>query len=320
MVDGLQDFSVQNGYSTIDGEGERRGIDIDSEYGYPTNINFERIEVRDCDDSGIRNHGILTMTDSIVQSNYGLLGGGINNSNMLSLKNSTVSGNSSKYSGGGIHNSGTLELMNSTVKDNQTEGDGGGIETSVFELYITNSTISNNSAGDFGGGLFYAFAKAYRKININNSTISGNSADQGGGFYSEESPYRWRTTFDQEMQNTILAGNTDKKGSPDCFGAFFSGGYNLIGNVTGCKIYGGSGDRTNIDAGLLPLEGSPSYHPLYRFSPAIDAGNPAGCKDYDGKLLETDQRGVKRKGRCDIGVYEYDADRFLAIPVIFRAE
>jgi len=134
-------FSVQNGYSTIDGEGERRGIDIDSEYGYPTNINFERIEVRDCDDSGIRNHGILTMTDSIVQSNYGLLGGGINNSNMLSLKNSTVNGNSSKYSGGGIHNSGTLELMNSTVKDNQTEGDGGGIETSVFELYTSYLTL-----------------------------------------------------------------------------------------------------------------------------------------------------------------------------------
>ncbi len=319
MVDGLQDFSVQNGYSTIDGEGERRGIDIRSEYGYPTNINFERIEVRDCDNSGIRNHGILTMTDSIVQSNYGLLGGGINNSNMLSLKNSTVNGNSSKYSGGGIHNSGTLELMNSTVKDNQTEGDGGGIKTSVFELYITNSTISNNSAGDFGGGLFMPSPKHTGKLILTTvqsaATMLARAVDS-----IVKITLPMETTFDQEMQNTILAGNTDKKGSPDCFGAFFSGGYNLIGNVTGCKIYGGSGDKTNIDAGLLPLEGSPSYHPLYRFSPAIDAGNPAGCKDYDGKLLETDNAALKRKGRCDIGAYEYDADRFLAIPVIFRAE
>ena len=39
---------------------------------------------------------------------------------------------------------------------------------------------------------------------------------------------------------------------------------------------------------------------------AIDAGDPAGCKDITGALLATDQRGSARPkgGRCDRGAYE----------------
>ena len=40
-------------------------------------------------------------------------------------------------------------------------------------------------------------------------------------------------------------------------------------------------------------------------SPAIDAGNPAGCPDFDGVLLTDDQRGQQRPvpvgSRCDMG-------------------
>ena len=77
---------------------------------------------------------------------------------------------------------------------------------------------------------------------------------------------------------------------------------------------------TFADPALLPLEGSPSYHPLYRFSPAIDAGNPNGCKDHNGKPLDNDQRGVPRKGRCDIGSYEYDSYRYFVFPLVFRSD
>jgi len=52
------------------------------------------------------------------------------------------------------------------------------------------------------------------------------------------------------------------------------------------------------------LEGSPGYHPLLLGSPAINAGNLAGCKDDNGDPLPTDQRGLPRFGRCDIGAYE----------------
>jgi hypothetical protein len=44
-------------------------------------------------------------------------------------------------------------------------------------------------------------------------------------------------------------------------------------------------------------------------SPAIDAGNPSGCTDGLGHLLKTDQRGMPRPdkediGGCDMGAYE----------------
>jgi hypothetical protein len=48
-------------------------------------------------------------------------------------------------------------------------------------------------------------------------------------------------------------------------------------------------------------------------SPAIDAGNPTGCKDANGHLLTTDQRGYPRPdkedtGACDIGAFEKQSD------------
>jgi hypothetical protein len=50
-------------------------------------------------------------------------------------------------------------------------------------------------------------------------------------------------------------------------------------------------------------------------SPAIDAGNPSGCRDNAGTFLPTDQRGFARPAdgnndgtvRCDIGAYEANA-------------
>jgi hypothetical protein len=48
-------------------------------------------------------------------------------------------------------------------------------------------------------------------------------------------------------------------------------------------------------------------------SPAIDTGNPKGCKDSQGHLLKTDQLGQRRPnpedtGGCDRGAYERQSD------------
>jgi uncharacterized repeat protein (TIGR01451 family) len=134
-------------------------------------------------------------------------------------------------------------------------------------------------------------------VTLNNSTVSGNTANgEGGGIY------RWRGAV--ILQNTILAGNVASGAGPDCSGAIGSGGYNLIGNVSGCDFTPGTGDLTDVGAKLGPLEGSPGYHPLLVGSPAINSGNPGGCTDQLGNPLTTDQRGSPRLGRCDIGAYE----------------
>ena len=65
--------------------------------------------------------------------------------------------------------------------------------------------------------------------------------------------------------------------------------------------YGGS---LHLNPNLGPLIGTPGYYPLSDSSPAIDAGNPAGCTGSTG-ILNIDQRGAPRVGTCDIGSYEY---------------
>src|SRR6185436_13780413 len=109
-------------------------------------------------------------------------GGGIFNVGILTLTNSTVSGNNAAGGGGGIlnDNGGTATLTNSTVSGNNAAGDGGGIlNDNVSTLTLTNSTVSGNTTDDDGGGIVNDHASG---ATLTNSTVSGNDAgDDGGG-------------------------------------------------------------------------------------------------------------------------------------------
>jgi hypothetical protein len=113
------------------------------------------------------------------------------------------------------------------------------------------------------------------------------------------------------MMNTIVGGNSAGYSNPDCNGPIQSEGYNLVQNVSGCTITGGPGDIVGVPPMLSALasNGGPTQTmALQAGSPAIDAGNPAGCASPTGPLLTVDQRGAPRVsppgGRCDIGAYE----------------
>jgi len=90
-----------------------------------------------------------------------------------------------------------------------------------------------------------------------------------------------------------------------------SKGYNMSSDNS-CNFHN-SGDWNNADPklGQLQNNGGPTQTmavPLE--SPAIDAGNPSGCRDAHGNLLTTDQRGQPRPDKdtqsfgCDMGAYE----------------
>lgn len=113
------------------------------------------------------------------------------------------------------------------------------------------------------------------------------------------------------LKNTILAGNSADYSDPDCEGSLTSEDSNLIQNTTGCTISGGGHDLIGLAANLGPLQsnGGPTLTmALLAGSPAIDAGNPAGCTSPGGNLLRADQRVYPRPsprgGRCDIGAFE----------------
>jgi uncharacterized repeat protein (TIGR01451 family) len=208
----------------------------------------------------------------------------------------SIQGGYNWWAGGGILNRGTLILNNSTVCGNTAGDHGGGIANSNGTLIMNNSTVTGKTSLWAGGGI-----SSYGTLILNNSTVSDNTAIyHGGGIY--------RYGHIATLQNTIVAENTAGSNGPDCWepdsGFIHSAGYNLIGDISDCGFNPGSGDLTNVDPLLGLLEGSPGYHPLLRGSPAINAGNPAGCTDHLGNPLTTDQRGFPRLGRCDTGAYE----------------
>jgi len=246
------------------------------------------------DGGGIHNIGQVTLNNSIINGNSASNGGGIYNSNTITLYNSTVNNNTSGFGGGIRNNFGTVNLNNSTVNDNNV----GGIYNQLGTLSMNNSTISGNN----GGGIYNELGT----LSINSSTISGNNKGFAGSGDTGGIENNSGTIM---LQNSILAMNTNDVGASDCRGSIVSSGYNLIGSTANCNFTPTSGDLTNVDPKLDPLEGSPGYHPLLFGSPAIDAGNPSGCMGSAG-LLTTDQRGKPRFGSCDIGAYEAQSITF----------
>lgn len=130
--------------------------------------------------------GITVTLDSLMIKNgfHSVeTGGGVHNSGILNVKNSTFSANVARH-GGAISNYGTLRVTNSTFSGNGASGPsnssayGGGIYY-FGTLNIEDSSFTVNTAGPFGGGggVFHRSGM----LNIMNSTFSGNSGHDGGG-------------------------------------------------------------------------------------------------------------------------------------------
>jgi len=233
----------------------------------------------------IYNRGTLTLNRSVVaDSTANQYGGGIfNEDGLLTVRESTISGNTANgnNTGGGITNWGTLVVINSTISGNRANsggsGNGGGIHSIDF-ITIINSTITNNQAA------------------------GGNSA---GGIR--------RVGADLTIKNTIVAGNTGTGGATadlneagNLIGGFATQGYNLIGQRDGARSFPAGNPNTNQDIvgtsgapinpllGALADNGGPTdTHLLLPNSPAIDKG-AAATDPVASAALTTDQRGFQR--------------------------
>jgi len=237
----------------------------------------------------------LTISDGLFTSG---LGGGIRNSGTLTISSSTISNNSASF-GGGIYSVGNLTVGNSTISGNSATGnEGGGIDSAGGALTMSNSTVSGNTSRAAGGGI------GANITTITNTTVCNNvsSFGRGGGIAHGSGALN--------LNNSIVANNSDAVGFPDVDGAVSSGDYNLIRNTSGTTLPAGSTHNiTGQDPKLGPLSnngGPTKTHALLPGSPALDAGSNGLAAG-----LTTDQRGFGfprvapiSGGTVDIGALE----------------
>jgi len=130
---------------------------------------------------GIYTNGNLTIKNCTVSSNTTVWdgGGGIyNDYGSITVTGSTISDNSVGFEGGGIYNDyGSITVTGSTISDNSSGYSGGGIYNCKGNLTITTSTISDNYADIHGGGI----NNLNGTLTVTGSTISDNSAENWGG-------------------------------------------------------------------------------------------------------------------------------------------
>jgi hypothetical protein len=251
---------------------------------------------------GISVRGTATIRDSTVTNNSTSgVAGGVSAID-VTIERSNISGNSTTGEngfGGGIYAFDSVSVLNSTVAGNFTTGAGaGGGGIASDRVTITQSTISGNrteGASAHGGGI-----SASGFTVVSHSTIADNHAlhetATGGGL--------WKGGSQTTISGSILANNSAGGGSPD-LRALSSPvnplpvSYSLIGDTDGL-ITSGPGNLTNVDPMLGPLayNGGPTFadgsemltHALLPGSPAIDAGDPSAAAGVNGVPM-FDQRG-----------------------------
>jgi CSLREA domain-containing protein len=197
----------------------------------------------------------------------------------------------SAFGGAGIYNAGILTVTNSTFSGNSANsGFGGGIANYYGTLTVINSTFSGNGSAygsTHGGGI----ENYYGTLTVINSTFNGNSGAYGGGIDN--------TAGTATLHNTIIANSSSVTGN--CYNTFIfsADAYNLADDNT-CDS---ATQKTTAQINLGPLANNGGNTPTVALLPgsaAIDAGNDAVCPATDQRGVA---RPLSL--HCDVGAYEF---------------
>ncbi|MCC6847117.1 MAG: hypothetical protein IT294_01350 [Deltaproteobacteria bacterium] len=286
---------------------------------------------------GIYSSGPLRIERCTITGNTARTGGGVYSDSAFvpvdaTIVDSTIADNHAAIDhGGGVflygsNAGGTTTIRGTTISANDAAISGGGVALAGLygTLVVTNSTLSGNRCFWYYGGGLADLGRS--TIQLRNVTVTGNRSEDAGGTNGAGGGIALDATSTATLANTIIAGNSAAAFAPDCYdGAAIIGsdGYNLIGDDGGndgsggtyCDLDDATGDRRGLDPLLGPLAdngGPTATHLPAAGSPAIDAGDPAGCSDENGTPLASDQRGAPRPvdgdgdgdARCDGGAVE----------------
>jgi CSLREA domain-containing protein len=234
----------------------------------------------------------LTITGGSADRGGGLL----NSGGTLALTNCTVTGNSASFGGGGLLSSGGTTTLTDCAVSSNSANYGGGLYNAGGTTTLTGATVSGNSATNAGGGLFNKDGTT----TLTNATVSGNSANTGGGLFT----YKGGTTT---LTNATVSGNSAYSAA----GLYTSGGTSTLTNT----IVAGNTGSTGIGGPLDPasthnlIGGNPLLAPLGDYggptpTMALLPGSPAFGGGTATGAPTTDQRGLPRSGRVDIGAFQ----------------
>lgn len=265
------------------------------------------------------------------------VGGGIYISDRqvgLDLERVVVGPNSAAF-GGGLWLAGDapafpaiVTIRDSTISGNTTPGEGGGMVTSDATVTVERSLISENLAATWGDGI-----SNYGSLTVRDSTIADNGSgavgDLGGGIYSQSATTLENVTlFDNEggaspgtgahiyqnggtltvrnvlMDAVAFGGECGNIGS----GTYVAQGTNLVESPGSCTDFT---TATDLGLGVPGEEGGPTETvPITAGSGARGAAGEAFCGP-------TDQRGVPRPdGGCDVGAYQYAECRGRVVSIV----
>jgi len=271
------------------------------------------------------------ISNVITNNNLALISGiAISNNSSPFLLNNVISYNSATNNCGGIgviygNATNLTTIKNCQIFGNTSAGNGGGLFIYDSDIEVVNCSISNNQAGLYGGGIYIQNADVnISNVNISYTSIIGNSATYDGGgiesanaacvpiitnstIYDNEAPSNgsqidcWLGGL--EVANSIVGGSTSN--GSICFGSSLT-------TFSFCDFYNSSGP--DFDGDLVPptlgvittvnANGDPSdefmnilLDPLFvdlanndfhlsEYSPCMDAGDPDSPLDPDGTIAD----------------------------------
>ncbi|MEO6063148.1 MAG: choice-of-anchor Q domain-containing protein [Thermoflexales bacterium] len=276
----LQDLTVTGGANAVglDGGGIKN-------FGVLT---LKRVELKNnstnVSGGGLSNDGVATVISTTIRENHAGTGGGIRNGGTLFARDSSIFWNNADIAGG-MENRGEAELVNTSVISNYGVGIGGVHVPAFGRLRLSNATIARNVAGAGGGGLNI---EALTDITLTNSIVAENRLSNG---IKSDCDAEDDTARIDVMLFSILA-------EPN--GRFCLPKFSFFNQV---------GDGITVTASFGPfVAGANPRLPLAFNSPAIDVGDPNGCRTQAGDTLTKDQAGTTRPvgGRCDLGAVEFN--------------
>ncbi|HEY0320623.1 MAG TPA: Ig-like domain repeat protein, partial [Pyrinomonadaceae bacterium] len=287
-----------NNRLTISGNNTSRVFTIDPTFNVAIS-NLTIANGRDGFGGGIYSEGNLTITNSTLTNNHAVLGlpgatgeGGAIDSEggLLTIINSTISGNSAETFGGGLNNCGnsTAVLTNVTITGNRAD-------------------VDNLPPG--GGGGIAQVSSIPNSVTLVNTIVAGNFKGSAGSTADD-------INVDPSSSLDLAGSKNNLIGDAATAGGITNGGAN--NNKVGNSGAGTISISTVLDTTLASNGGPTQTHLLAPGSPAINAGND--CVTLAGGCLttplSTDQRGTGfprlAGAHVDIGAVEVS---FVILPI-----